>query len=181
MAHAGSTDADLPEEELPGAESAPLECEEQARPDSRLYKKVMALNAFIDESAKGLSPSAALVWLALFRFARDGVAIVSQATIAERLGVDKKTVSRNIKTLQKRGLVEPVYQGGIGRGCNRYRLGIATLEKAKKQRKKKPKSETPESPKQLRSKDNKTPAHIGHRHLAVEMQRAEVIGGSIGS
>jgi hypothetical protein len=146
MAHAGSIDADLPEEELPGSKSAPLECDEPARPDSRLYKKVTAFNAFIDESAKGLTPSTTLVWLTLFRFARDGVAMVSKATVAQRLGIDEKTVTRSIKTLRRLGLLKIDYQGGVGRGCNRYSLGITTLEKANKRSRKKAPAEDSGTP-----------------------------------
>jgi DNA-binding MarR family transcriptional regulator len=127
MAHTGSTDTDLPEEELPGAESKTLECDGQARPDSRLYKKVLALNAFIDESAKGLSPSAALVWLTLFRFARDGVALVSKATVGARIGLSERMVGRHVKTLIRHGLVKLDRHGGASRRCNRYRLGVKQL------------------------------------------------------
>ena len=156
MDTAGSTDDDAPEEELPGHESAPLECDQQARPDTRLYKKVMALNAFIDNTAKGLKPTEALVWLALFRFARDGLATVPKATVAKRLGIDEKTVSRSIRTLQKRGLVRLEYRGGKGRGCNQYRLGIAELEKLQRRAESKVKEKAPGSPAESPDKNNKT-------------------------
>lgn len=156
MDTAGSTDDDAPEEELPGHESAPLECDQQARPDTRLYKKVKALNAFIDNTAKGLKPTEALVWLALFRFARDGLATVPKATVAKRLGIDERTVSRSIRTLRKQNLVRIEYHGGKKGECNKYRLAIATLEKIKRPAKKKIKKKTRESSVKSPDEDNKT-------------------------
>jgi hypothetical protein len=137
MATAGSTDDDDggPKDNIAEAESFLVEPDDDLRPDSRLYKKVKAFNAFIDESLRGLKPSEAGVWLVLFRFARDGVARVSQATVAERSGLSEKTVTRSIRALKRFGLVRIEHQGGLGKGANRYRLGIVTLEKAQRQAK----------------------------------------------
>lgn len=136
MALAGSTDDDGPEDEITASESSLVEHDDESRPDTRLYKKVKAFNAFIDQSLRGLKPSEAVVWLVLFRFARDGLAVVPKETIAKRAGFGERTVARSIRTLERLGLVQIPYRGGLGKGANKYRLGIKTLEQAQKPPKK---------------------------------------------
>lgn len=93
-----------------------------------LYEKVTNFNDFIDETAKGLHPISAMVWMTLFRFARGGIAWASQNTIAERLGLSPKTVYRHIVILKKKRLLRVVKKGRRGRRCNTYQLGILPLE-----------------------------------------------------
>jgi hypothetical protein len=95
-------------------------------------EKVRQLNRFIDGAAKGLDPISAMVWITLFRFARGGIAWASQQTIAERLGLDVKTVRRHIKVLKKQNLLRVVEKGSRGGRCNTYQLGILELEPAPK-------------------------------------------------
>ena len=116
-------------------------CRPGAAPkEGRCVRKVKQFNRFVDEALAGLPPTAALLWLTLFRFAKDGIAKVSQGTLAGRMGVDVKTVQRNLKVLlEMKGLVRIVKQGAKGRGCSHYQLGIMTLEpRAKPDRRKKP-------------------------------------------
>jgi hypothetical protein len=104
--------------------------DELGHPDSRLYKKVMHFNRFIDEAGKGLSDGEFKVWCALFRFASDGLARVSKAKVAERVGKSERQVARLIEGLIEKGLIKIDQHGGYKRGSNVYRLGIKRLEKA---------------------------------------------------
>jgi DNA-binding transcriptional ArsR family regulator len=80
------------------------------------------LNEFIDFAIQKLSRTDALIWLVLFRDARNGIAKSSQTSIATRTGVSRRTVVRAIKRLQGMGLLEIAKQGGLNRGTNHYRL-----------------------------------------------------------
>ena len=80
------------------------------------------LNAFVDFTAGSLARGELLVWLVLFRDARDGIARTSQADIARRAGMSDRTVRRTLKRLESRGLLQTVYRGGINRGLSRYRV-----------------------------------------------------------
>jgi hypothetical protein len=93
-----------------------------------LYRKVTNLNRFVDEAAKGLDPISMNIWIVLYRFERAGIAWASQKTIAERLGLDPKTVYRHIALLKKKKLLRVVKQGRRGGRCNTYQLGILRLE-----------------------------------------------------
>ena len=104
--------------------------DESGRPDSRLYKKVVNFNRFIDEAGKGLSDGEFKVWCALFRFEADGLARVSKATVGERVAKSERQVARLIEGLIKKGLVKIDQHGGYKRGSNVYLLGIRRLEKA---------------------------------------------------
>lgn len=79
-------------------------------------------NNFVDFTAGTLSRCDLLVWLILFRDARDGMARTSQSEIARRAGMSDRTVRRALKKLASRGLVKVVRQGGINRGTSSYRV-----------------------------------------------------------
>lgn len=87
-------------------------------------KRWAEFNAFIDRTARLLRPIDALVWLTLFRDARGRTVTVSQAYIADRLGVCRRTVSRAIGRLQAVRLVSIERSGGFRRGPNTYRLYV---------------------------------------------------------
>lgn len=116
------------------------DCEAEPE-ESALYKKVMNLNRFVDEAAKGLDPISMNIWIVLFRFECAGIAWASQETIAERLGLSPKTVYRHIAILKRKKLLRVVKQGHRGGRCNTYQLGILPLEPVAKRpdRVKKPK------------------------------------------
>ena len=116
-------------------------CDSPAVPtQGRCVRKVKYFNRFIDDALAGLPPTAAVLWLTLFRYAKDGIARVSQGKLAERMGVDVKTVRRNLRILlDKNGMIRVVKQGAKGRGCSVYQLGIISLEpRAKPNRRKQP-------------------------------------------
>jgi DNA-binding Lrp family transcriptional regulator len=81
------------------------------------------MNAFWDRTARALSPTDALVWLALYRHARpDRTACVSFGRLAEMVGVSRRTVIRSIRRLRDRRLLKRFQRGGRDRGSNAYRL-----------------------------------------------------------
>jgi hypothetical protein len=119
---------------------------EPARPDSRLYKKAVNFNRFIDEAGKGLSDGEFKVWCALYRFENSGLARASKKTIGERVGKSERQVARLIEGLIRKDLVKIDQHGGYKRGCNVYRLGIKRLEKAPKKARRTKTSVGPNSP-----------------------------------
>src|SRR5262249_10511530 len=81
------------------------------------------LNAFVDCSMAGLSRAEMAVWLVLFRDCRDGTATTAQSSIAQRAGCNARTVRRALARLERAGLVETLFRGGLRRGPSRYRVG----------------------------------------------------------
>ena len=84
--------------------------------------RFQALNAFIDFTMGGLSRSESAVWLILYRDSRGGTARTGQADIARRAGINVRTVRRAIRRLERRGLLQVAYQGGLNRGASAYRV-----------------------------------------------------------
>lgn len=80
------------------------------------------LNAFVDFTAAGLDRGELVVWLVLYRDARDGVAQVSQVSIARRAGMSDRAVRNALGRLIGKGLVKIVRQGRIGKGASSYRI-----------------------------------------------------------
>src|SRR5687768_13787269 len=73
----------------------PLELPRQFRKAGRrnpLVVKLMAMNRFIDRSARGLKPTSALVWLTLLRDEHDGEVRTSVSDLARRCGIHLTTV-----------------------------------------------------------------------------------------
>lgn len=94
----------------------------------RCVRKVRNFNEFVDHTLAGLPPTAAVLWWTLLRYEKNGRAKVCQATLASRMGIDVKTVRRNLKILlAKQGLLKIVKQGAKGKGCSVYRLGLRKL------------------------------------------------------
>jgi hypothetical protein len=85
-------------------------------------QRFRTLNAFVDFTAGGLRRNELLVWLILYRDTRDGVARTSQADLARRAGVSKRTVIRVVRKLVDRGLLVVVYRGSIQQGPSGYRV-----------------------------------------------------------
>ncbi len=101
----------------------------------RCVTKVRRLNKFIDQVLAGLPPTAAALWLTLFRFERKGRAQVSQETLGRLLGVDAKTIRRNIRILrQKPGTLAVLKAGQKGKEPTIYRLGLNPLPSRRKPR-----------------------------------------------
>lgn len=85
-------------------------------------------NSFVDCSMAELSRAELAVWLVLFRDCRDGIAATAQPAIAKRAGCNARTVRRALHELERRGLVEIVHRGGLGRGISRYRVRGAAVD-----------------------------------------------------
>ncbi len=113
----------------------------------RCVTKVRRFNKFIDQALAGLPPTAAVLWLTLFRFERNGRAQVSQETLARLLGVDVKTVQRNIQILRKQPATLRILQAGQkGKEPAVYQLGLTPLPSRRK-RSRAMKSGSPRKPK----------------------------------
>lgn len=80
------------------------------------------LNAFVDFTLAELDRGEIAVWLTLYRDARDGVAQVSQVSIARRAGISERAVRKALGRLKAKGLVKIVRQGRIGKGASIYRI-----------------------------------------------------------
>lgn len=81
------------------------------------------INDFVDVTLRTLTPSEAAVWLILWRDTKpNGLAQVSQISMAERAGISDRAVRTALAGLQTRGLLTVVYRGGIQRGSSRYRV-----------------------------------------------------------
>jgi len=80
------------------------------------------INAFVDFTLGSLRRSEMAVWLVLWRDTKDGTARTSQADIARRAGIGRRTVVRIVDRLQTRGLLRRVHRGGLNRGMNVYRV-----------------------------------------------------------
>lgn len=87
------------------------------------------LNAFVDCTLAGLSRNEIAVWLILFRDERNGAARTGQNDLARRAGISARSVRRGLEGLRQRGLVQRVYQGGVGRGVSVYRIRAVPPQK----------------------------------------------------
>ena len=96
---------------------------------NRLVKKIKLFNRFVDETLKGLEHSTALLWVVLYREARNGIAEISHGQLAKIMGVSGRTICRHIDVLIANKLLRKLKTGGYGRGCNKYQLGITSLPK----------------------------------------------------
>lgn len=92
----------------------------QKPPKRNAADRFAVLNAFVDFTAADLRRSELLVWLTLYRDTRNGTAATSQRDIANRTGLNRKTVERSVASLVRRGLLRVVYAGGFRRGTARY-------------------------------------------------------------
>lgn len=91
----------------------------------RRGQRFVPLNSLVDYGhLAALTPSAAMVWVCLFRHVsgRTGTARLSQERIAEQTGVSLRAVKDAVKVLQDRGLLHLEHRGGNGRGLSVWRL-----------------------------------------------------------
>lgn len=84
--------------------------------------KLLALNQFLDRTARTLHPSAALVWLQLLRDERGGTARTAVTDLARRCGLSPRTVKRRLAELKAAHLVEVVQCGSQDTGPTIYKL-----------------------------------------------------------
>jgi len=85
------------------------------------------LNTFVDRTMSNLTPTEAMIWLALFRNCRNGVCRVGRKRLAGLCGMSEKTVSRCITELTAKGLVRRIGGGTTGK-LSKYRVW-ATLRR----------------------------------------------------
>ena len=85
-------------------------------------ERFRVLNAFVDFTAGRLRRNDLLVWLILYRDARGDVARTSQADLARRAGVCKRTVIRAVRKLVTRGLLVVTHRGSVREGPSAYRV-----------------------------------------------------------
>lgn len=90
-------------------------------------RRYATINAFVDAHMGDLPRAAALAWITLWRFERDGVCRVSITKIAACLGCSKRQALRGMAELEDRKLVEVAYRGRINAGVSVYRLTPATV------------------------------------------------------
>ncbi len=94
-----------------------------SKPNRKTAGRFAVLNAFVDHGARSVNTTAVAVWLVLYREVQpDGRATVSHAVIADRLGINRLTVTRAVRRLKTAGLVQVVRQGGWQRGPSTYRI-----------------------------------------------------------
>jgi DNA-binding transcriptional ArsR family regulator len=87
-----------------------------------VVSKVLALNRFLDRTARSLHPSAAVVWLMLLRDEREGTARTAVSDLARRAGLSERTVKRRLRELKERELVEVRASGTRDTGPTVYVL-----------------------------------------------------------
>jgi predicted transcriptional regulator len=63
-----------------------------------------------------------VVWVILFRDAREDVSTTAVSYLAERAGRDERTVRRSLRRLEKHGIIKRLHRGGPGRGISRWKL-----------------------------------------------------------
>ena len=94
----------------------------QRRSERKPSDRFESINTFIDQTMRGLSHADSLVWLVLWRIARNGAARASYGDLANRIGCHRSTVTKSLRRLREMGLVEVVVRGDQYRGPSTYRL-----------------------------------------------------------
>lgn len=103
---------------LPPAEPAPV-----AMPAPRGRGRFAEVNGFIDFTLATLTPTAAAVWLILWRDTKpNGLARTGQADLARRAGKSERAVRKALTELAAAGLVKVVRKGRLGAGPSVYRV-----------------------------------------------------------
>lgn len=92
--------------------------------------KLLALNRFLDTTARAIHPSAALVWLQLLRDERGGTARTAVTDLARRCGLSSRTVKRRLAELKACGLVVVLKPGTRDAGPTVYKLLPSPLRKS---------------------------------------------------
>lgn len=88
-------------------------------------------NHLVDVVLGDLTRAEALVLLALFRDARDGVATVSYTSLAERAKCSYAAVKRAVSALQKRRLIARIKRGSnLTHQASSYRVNVRAMTSA---------------------------------------------------
>jgi hypothetical protein len=81
------------------------------------------INGFVDCSLADLSRAELATWLVLWRDTKkSGTARTGATDIARRIGASKRAVLDALAKLQKKGLADVLYRGGINRGVSVYQV-----------------------------------------------------------
>lgn len=120
--HGGTLPPDAvfrPDEEPP----QPAPAAKPKRPGGR-GERFAVLNAFTDYALADLTGAEVKVWLILFRDtkAATGTARTGQADIADRAGLEPRTVRRALYALEAKGMVRVVRRGRLNVGPSVYRV-----------------------------------------------------------
>ena len=94
----------------------------------KVRQRFRMLNTFVDRTMATILRSDALVWIVLFRDARGDTTRVAQAYIANRAGLCRRTVGTAIKRLERAGLLDVVYRGGLNCGLSVYRIRAERID-----------------------------------------------------
>lgn len=100
----------------------PPNADTASRRSPKHVERFATLNSFVDFCLAKLNRNEMAVWMILFRDTRQGSVRTSQADLARRAGVCDRTVRRAIKRLLDMGLLQVLWQGGLGRGASVYRI-----------------------------------------------------------
>jgi DNA-binding transcriptional ArsR family regulator len=100
----------------------------KAKAKQKAGDRFAVLNAFIDFSLAELSRAEIALWLILYRDTREGTARTAYDDLARRAGLNRRNVGRALRRLEKRGLLQVVHRGGLGRGVSRYRVRPLTKD-----------------------------------------------------
>lgn len=95
------------------------------RKPSPVVRKLFGWNKFLDGLAgrePRLHPLAVAVWCWLWRCEKDGRARATERKLAERFGVERKTVRRHLRTLTDAGFLAVARRGVHGRSATVYRI-----------------------------------------------------------
>jgi len=116
--------------ELDGlAASTPPAEGKQKKPKRKTGSRFGCLNAFVDFTMATLSRAEIATWLTLFRETQsDGIATASVDWLAKQIGMNRRTVLRTIKRLEKNGLLTVTRRGSLRRGPSRYHVLPLTKE-----------------------------------------------------
>ena len=80
------------------------------------------INAFVDFTLGSLTRNEAAIWLILWRDERNGTSRTSQADLARRAGVTRRTVVMVLERLESKRLLLRIRRGGLNRGLSVYRV-----------------------------------------------------------
>ena len=102
-----------------------------ARPNHN-KRRWHTFNRFLDDIARSLPNSAALIWLLLFRHADNrGEVTLGTAHITKTLGIGRRTVSRGLAQLREAGLLKVLKAGNPNQGISTYKITVKVLNSIK--------------------------------------------------
>lgn len=102
---------------------------EEAKPERKKQRKkslvsarFLMINRFVDLSMKDLTAVEVKVWVLLWRESQSGTAERAMSDISQRCGCSKMAVSKAVKKLVEKGLLEVIKKGVYGGKGSLYRV-----------------------------------------------------------